>query len=400
MANSGRQIIELKEYCSRRLPHHELSEDVAQAIHRNFRNQIDLQPPSFLNNYEWQLTALGFVGFIPVAADLGILLKPKVEIGNLFRMLEVAYSLSDFKLYDDLFEATSLAEFYEHLAVILSKRVMDRCRKGIYHQYIAQDEALPFMRGQLNLQPLLRTPWRVDIPCHFEEHTADIEDNQILGWTLERILRSGLCTETRSLPSVRRAYRSIQQTVTLQPYSARSCINRLYNRLNADYHPMHALCFFFLDQSGPSHELGDHKMLPFLVDMARLFERFVAEWLNRKLSDRYQVKAQDRYTIDPGASLHFDIDLVVEDRHSGQVRWVMDTKYKAPPGGPATGDIQQVVAYAEAKGATEAILIYPTKLANPLNSKIGDVRVRSLTFSLDGDLELAGQRFLRTLEPL
>jgi 5-methylcytosine-specific restriction enzyme subunit McrC len=399
LASAERRIIELEEYSSRRLPRHELSDEVAQVLHRDFSRQVAVQPPSFLNGHEWELAGLGFVGFIPVTSELGLQLKPKVEIRNLFRMLEVAYSLREFTIFDDLFDAKSLAEFYEHLAIVLSKRVMDRCRKGIYAQYLAQDEALPYVRGQVNLQPWLRTPWRVEIPCHFEEHTADIEDNQLLGWTLQRILHSGRCTEARSLPTVRRAYHALRQTVTLQPYGALSCINRLYNRLNADYHPMHALCFFFLDHSGPSHELGDHKMLPFLIDMAGLFERFVAEWLRCNLADRYLVKAQDNYTIDPGAGLHFKIDLVVEERRSGQVRWVMDTKYKAPPGGPAASDIQQVVAYAEAKEATEAILIYPTLLTSPLNSRVGNVRVRTLTFSLDGDLDLAGQRFLQTLAP-
>ncbi|MBW7882763.1 MAG: restriction endonuclease [Caldilineaceae bacterium] len=397
MATVSRRIIELQEYGSVQLPDGALSDEAAVMLHRHYAAQISLAPPSFLTNRCWQLTAQGYVGFIPVTPDLGISLKPKVPIANLFRMLEVAYSLREFRVFEGLVGVASLTDFYEHLAIILSRRVLDRCRRGIYREYVPYAETLPYMRGQLNLQPMLRAPWRVEIPCRYEEHTADIEENRILAWTLHRILRSGLCQETRALPSVRRAYRAMQQTVKLEPYGARSCVNRLYNRLNSDYHPMHALCYFFLDQSGPSHELGQDNMLPFLVDMPRLYERYVAEWLKRKLGDQFAVKAQERYAIDPGANLHFDIDLVVEERASGQVRWVMDTKYKAPSGGPASDDVQQVVAYAEAKGAREAILIYPKPLANPLNQRIGDVRVRTLTFSVEDELHEASQRFIQGL---
>ncbi|MFH1490851.1 MAG: DNA methyltransferase [Pseudomonadota bacterium] len=37
----------------------------------------------------------------------------------------------------------------------------------------------------------------VDLHCHFEEHTGDIEDNQILAWTMLKIARCGLCGHPR-----------------------------------------------------------------------------------------------------------------------------------------------------------------------------------------------------------
>ena len=56
-----------------------------------------------------------------------------------------------------------------------------------------------------------------------------------------------------------------------------------------------------------------------------------------------------------------------------------------------------MISYAHTKGCREAILIYPTPLDQPLDETIRGIRVRSLTFSLDGDLEQAGQRFLQDL---
>lgn len=56
-----------------------------------------------------------------------------------------------------------------------------------------------------------------------------------------------------------------------------------------------------------------------------------------------------------------------------------------------------MVAYAEAKGCEEAILVYPTSLIEPLDIRVGRIKVRSLTFCLAGDLQQAGHKFLGDL---
>jgi 5-methylcytosine-specific restriction enzyme subunit McrC len=160
---------------------------------------------------------------------------------------------------------------------------------------------------------------------------------------------------------------------------------------------MHALCAFFLDQGGPGHASGEQTMLPFLVNMERLYERFVAEWLRLHLSDSYRLQVQERYAVDQVGGLHFDIDLVVYNETTGQARWVMDTKYKTRLAAPAAEDVAQVLAYAQAKSAPEAVLIYPTPLPQPLDANVNGIRVRSVCYTLDGDLENAGQRLLASL---
>ncbi len=138
-------------------------------------------------------------------------------------------------------------------------------------------------------------------------------------------------------------------------------------------------------------------MLPFIVDMGRLYERFVAEWLQRHMDKQVRLQRQERYAIGRQGALHFVIDLVLYDRVTGQVRCVLDTKYKAPGAMPDAADIAQIIAYAQAKAAPEAILIYPVELAEPVDATVNQIRVRTLTFPLDGDLENAGQRFLQSL---
>lgn len=389
------RVIELVEYIPVLLAQSEIPDAVGEALWRNYEKQVAVDFPSPKTGYRWQLTARGWVGHIPLTPDFHLALRPKAQVGNILGMLEYAYNLKSFRFLEGLFDCQTLEDFYERLADILAGRILNRGRQGFYCAYLPKTEELPYVRGRINVRQVISKPWDVKVQCDYEEHTADVEENQILAWTVWCIARSGLCTE-RVLPTVRRAYHLLQGLVTLQPKSPQVCVGRQYNRLNEDYQLLHALCRFFLEQIGPSFEMGERSMLPFLVDMARLYERFVAEWLKAHresflLPQGLDIKSQERLYV--GQGIYFDIDLVLQDVATGVAKYVLDTKYKAPTA-PASSDIAQVVAYAEAKGCEEAILVYPMALVEPLDIRIGRIRIRSLTFSLAGDLEQAGYKFL------
>lgn len=389
------KVITLPEYKSVRLPAAGLPYEVGRLLYRHYRNQINVEFPSPVTEDQWQLTNQGWVGHIPLTEAFHFALVPKVPIGNLFGMLEYAYRLESFRLLDGEIASDTLNELYERLANILAKRVLDRGRKGFHRAYIPEEDRLPYVRGRLNLQNSLTRPWDVSLDCHYQEHTADIEDNQLLAWALFRIAHGGVCTE-RVLPTVRRAYRNLQNLTTLTPFSPEACIHRLYHRLNEDYKPMHGLARFFLEQSGPGHQLGDRTMIPFVVDMARLYELFVAEWLQGHLPEHLRLRPQHKVVLDEKSGLHFAIDLLIEDAHTGATLYVLDTKYKTA-GTAATDDVSQIIAYAQTQGAPEGVLVYPVDLAYPLVMNSHGIRLRSLTFSLHGNLETAGNLFKDTL---
>lgn len=390
-------VIELKEYEPYPLPQSEFNEDWGKSLWTDFDNQLEVHEPSFRNNYQWILTPKGWIGYIPVADELGLLLNPKVEISNLFRMWEYAYRLKSFKFLPDNFECKSLEDVYESLARVLAGKIIDRARKGFYRAYIPEEEQLPYVRGRLDIQRNSMRPWEVRPHCCYEEHTADIEENQILAWTLWRITKSGFA-RPQVAATVRTAYRSMIGCTSLVPHTSKACIKRFYNRLNEDYRPLHILSRFFLEQSGPSHRIGEKTMLPFLVDMARLYELFVAEWLKENLPDNLGIKAQEKVDITKDGSLYFNVDIVLYDNNTGNVRCVIDTKYKTPDR-PSSNDIAQIIAYAETKGTNEGILVYPNKLPHPIDEISGksNIRIRSLTFSLDGDLGESGQKFMKDM---
>jgi len=393
MISSQRRIIELTEYQPTSLPREKLDEDAAEGLWRDYAGQVSVEFPSPKTDGAWRLTAQGWVGYIPLSPELGVALRPKVGLSNLFRMLEYAYRLESFRFLDDMFESSSLTEFYERLARVLARRVLDRVRQGLYRTYVGREERLPYVRGRLDARRLAQAPWRTDLPCAYQDRTADIEDNRILAWTLFVVARSGLLSESVA-GTVRKAYHALQGTVTLFPVGAKACSGRVYNRLNDDYRPLHALCRFFLDHVGPTYEVGDRKMLPFLVDTARLYELFVAEWLRAHLPAGVSMVAQEPVVI--GDALRFNLDVVLYDPATVSALCVLDTKYKAATA-PSAEDVEQVVAYAEAKGCGEAVLVYPSTLTKPLDAKVGKIRVRTLTFSPSSKLDHAGKEFVSKL---
>jgi 5-methylcytosine-specific restriction enzyme subunit McrC len=130
--------------------------------------------------------------------------------------------------------------------------------------------------------------------------------------------------------------------------------------------------------------------------MANLYEQFVAEWLKANTPKGFFVKQQHRVTHDQN---YFDrIDLLLGDSETNEILYVLDTKYKDPDRVDNT-DRNQVVTYATLLNCKNAILIYPQNLKAPIDKQIGDTRVRSLTFSLNSDLNEAGKTFLTSLLP-
>lgn len=395
MRSEDVKVIDLEEYKAETFARDEIPEDVGEAAWRNYSSQVQVESPSFATDGRWRITSQGWVGRLPLPRGFTLRLRPRVELGNLFRMLEYAYDLKSFSFLEGAYKADSIEDFYSRLAGELARRVLARSYRGLYHNYVGRSDALPYVAGRLDAAALARRPWDVSVECHYHEHTADIEENQILAWSLHTVLRSGLCREP-AMTVVRRARQTLLGTVSLKQFKGADCAGRPYDRLNDDYRPLHSLCRFFLENTGPSHACGESEMLPFKVNMARLYERFVAEWLAANLPPPWKIRAQEEFSVGERGVVSFNIDIVLYDSTSGAPLCVLDTKYKTPDR-PATDDISQVISYAVAKGCKDAVLIYPAPPATPLDEKIGGIRVRSLTFSLSHDLDLSGETFVKSL---
>lgn len=388
------ELLDLVEYRTATLARNALTPELGLALWQNYGDKVAISEPSFKNGYQWELTSQGYVGYIPLAPELHLALRPKVSLSSLFEMLEYAYKVGEF-LRQDLAQVKTLDELFERLALVLAQRVLDRARKGLYRTYITEDDRMTYVRGRMDMRRMAQNPWEPQVHCEYQEHTADVEENRILNWTLFRLPRTILITD-HSRPTIMQAYRQVRPFASLEPVTSAQCLGRTYHRLNQDYQPLHALCHFFLEGIGPDLQSGERHMLPFLINMAQLYETFVAEWLQRHGIAGLTVHPQEPVMWDPLGKRQAQVDLVLKDADTKRPVCVLDTKYKDPDSA-ADDDIHQIVFYAQAIDCREAVLIYPQALANPTTTFVGDIRVRTLTFSLDGDLDAAGRRFVSDL---
>ena len=386
-------VLEIPEYGELRLPKDQLSMAEAAMLDRSHREQVSIEAPSFRNPDQWVLRASGWVGQIPISKSLVLVLKPKVPIRNIFGMYEWAHQLKSLHLLKGMVHSGSLDDLFEQLARVLATGALERSRQGLYRAYVPRSDRLPYLRGRLDLSERLRRPWSGRLGCRYQDFTADILENQLLAWTFHVIARSGLLGE-RSRPTVRRAYGIFHQAVTPRPLQAHDCGEVKYHRLNADYEPLHALCRFFLAHAGPTHTTGKHGMLPFVVDMSRLFEQFVRGWLERHLPDRYQLVSQERLVIGGEKGVEFLMDIVIREREHHRPVLVIDTKYKGESK-PSTDDLHQIIAYAHSLGCPRAALVYPHSRADGFQDLVGTTtQLKTLSFDIGQDLDAAGQTLL------
>jgi 5-methylcytosine-specific restriction enzyme subunit McrC len=388
--------IKLIEYQKSYLPEDAIPQNLLEELHLNYAGKILVESPNLFNNYKIVLFPQGWVGYIPLSHEIVLDIKPKIHLTNLFRMLQYAFDLDSFNFSDGVVQYSSLNEFYDYIANYLAISILNRSRKGFYRNYLSETDRLTYCRGRIDLTDIINKPWEVSIPCCFDDHTADIRENRILAWTLACILKSGLCTE-KSSGNIRKAFNCLKGLVLLEKLDPSDCHSIVYNKLNFDYKPLHLICSFFLEHSGPSLQSGERKMIPFLVNMNVLYEKFVAKWLENNIPNNIKIGTQKQIVIGEDCKVSFRADLILYEKENTKPICILETKYKIPER-PESSDVAQAIAYSEIINCNTAIIVYPEPLRFPIDEKPNQIRIKSMTFSVSDDLEFAGMKFLIELK--
>ena len=314
-------------------------------------------------------------------------------------MLEVAYNLESFHMFKGDVEIESIDDVYERIVSILARRVIDRARKGLFRDYIGESDDLPYVRGTIDALGAVMNRVRgiPKIPCRYEEHTADLKENQILYWTLNQVRRQAIVRD-KVRSELDRARRVLAGTISLQGFLPKDCVQKFYHRLNYDYKPMHGLCRFILEQTGPGVHAGDRSFFPFEVNMPLLFQSFVAEWLRANAPQGITVRCKHRAQLDANYEMKIEIDILLSEENSQKAIAVLDTKYKKSEL-PAEDDIHQIAFYAGELHVDRAMFVYPSSVARKFHMvHANKVTIESLVFDIGQAPEVAGSAFLESLK--
>ena len=325
-----------------------------------------------------------------------------IPIQNLFYLLLYAW--------DALDEAETLAiapepetRLLDLLAAVLNRGMDHLLRRGLDRNYLAQREAIPGIRGKLDLTATIKANLlsRAHAICEFDEISHDVLDNRILKATLRRLLQTHRL-DPRLRDALRATFHRLHEVtdVTLALRDFRSV--RLH-RNNRIYRFLLDVCQLLYRCLIPDEATGQLVFRNFIRDERRmrgLFERFVRNFLRREQRD-FRVEAEalrwEETTCSP-VDLAFlprmrtDVTL----RRPGRT-FVIDAKFYREPlqqhrgrWTVRSGHLYQLFAYlrnfaarGQAAAEIDGMLLYPqTSRSLDLSFHIHGHKVRVRTINL------------------
>jgi 5-methylcytosine-specific restriction enzyme subunit McrC len=301
-----------------------------------------------------------------------------IPIRNLIYLLLYAW--------DALDEAETLAitpepetRLLDLLAAVLNRGMDHLLRRGLNRNYLDQREAIPGIRGKLDLSATIKANLlsRAHAVCEFDEFSHDVLYNRILKATLRRLLQTRRL-DPRLRNPLRATYHRLHE-VTDIPLSLRAFRSVRLHRNNRMYRFLLDVCLLLYQCLIPDEATGQLLFRNFVRDerrMRRLFERFVRNFLRRE-QRHFRVEAESmewEQTTGSPADLAFlpgmrtDITL----RRPGRTL-VIDTKFYREPlqqhrgrWTVRSGHVYQLFAYmrnlakrGQAAAEVDGMLLYP-----------------------------------------
>jgi 5-methylcytosine-specific restriction enzyme subunit McrC len=301
----------------------------------------------------WKLTAQDKVGSV-VVGDLRLLIRPKIKPENLFLLLEVG--LTEKAWRREAFEYAITADLLPSVISFFARTLKTTLARGVLRSYRERHERLLAPRGRLDIKDQLnRTGLLTPVSCQFDEYTADIIENRYL----KRAARLALRVPRVPVEDRRRLVQELAALEDVDDVVAHpEDLDRIIvTRLNAHYEPALRLARLILDNLTLADQQGQASASSFVVDMNKLFERFVTERLRRALVGRLEVEAQSKVHLATRSQVLMKPDLLFKRR--GSTAYVADIKYKLTDDALGrTYDYYQLLAYTTALDLPEGLLIY------------------------------------------
>src|SRR6266496_315315 len=329
-----------------------------------------------------------WVGHFTLPSGSIVRITPKIPTATVLRMLAYAFLRwhEPFLRPEEVeYETDSL--LFEPLVRLFNELVTARTRKGLVQDYVRHEENLTVVRGKFifreHIQKNAGYPNRAF--CRFFENTVDVPDNQIICRTL-RVLLSNSPWTRRTEHDLIANLHQFEAVSDVYPRSLHLGVHH-YHRLNEDYAVIHQLCALFLASSSISESVGSFPFKGFLLDMNKLFEKFVEQafvTVGKRL--RLDIRAQKQELLADGDFVAtIQPDIIVSS--FGTIKAIVDAKYKRDAVGPQNSDIFQVVAYGTALRCLNTYLVYPeTELApeGTMQVRNSQIVVNTKRFAVSG----------------
>lgn len=328
------------------------------------------------------LRARGLVGIL-AAGDASLEILPKIDVApdetpdhqnalirkRLIHMLAIALDLKiDLGAVTDItWQRETLLEI---LIRIFCEKLTEALRKGMPRQYIACEEDLSTLRGQLDINRQFTShavnPSR--LACRFDVLSQDTPLNRTMKAAVTHLARfSRRPANQQRLRELAFVYADITETTV----SALSWDQIVIDRTNRSWQELFVMAQLFLQNRYQTTTEGRGQGTAMLFEMNSLFEQYIGRLVS-------QAMAGTGFTVSlQGGRLHclsaqdsgrglFQTKPDILIREGGKVIHILDTKWKRiasriddPKQGVSQADVYQMMAYAQLYQAPRLTLLYP-----------------------------------------
>lgn len=311
------------------------------------RHLIEVAPT--LEHRVYNLTPRGFVGFFDGPMNR-YAIEPKIPWPNLRMLLGFPTQ-----------PGGNATEPPGGLLAVLADEFASRLeavnRVGLVAGYGEVSNVSPFLRGKLRTAEQLRSAAAGAFPdrFHIDEPVFDLHTpwHRILKATAA-VLLSNFELPGGVLQRVKVAIEPLD-VVPSQPATEADFTATIAEPRATGYLPLLDVCRLILDGVTCADPLG-MKLNAFLVDLGRMFERYLISALQQELGQHteWRVEAHPPFMIGP---TELQPDILI--RYRGAPWAVLDAKWKRSKHEAA--DLHQVLAYASITGAKQVALVYPSR---------------------------------------
>jgi 5-methylcytosine-specific restriction enzyme subunit McrC len=226
---------------------------------------------------EWRVSGVSKVGVIRLG-DIEVNIEPKVPLENLFYLLARGREWGAW--FEHSIRVDTVDALYPAIAQAFATWAEQVLQAGPVRGYRPVRQAEPAIRGRWLVSEQIRVRHGLPLPAElqYDEFTVDIDENQLMRSAARRLLNfSGLpeALHTRLL----RIDRQLQDVTLLT--RGRPLPSVHFDRRNERYRPVVALAELILTNGSLDHRVGGTSATGFLLDLPRVFERFVEAEVTR-----------------------------------------------------------------------------------------------------------------------
>ncbi|MBC7533449.1 MAG: hypothetical protein H7318_17905 [Oligoflexus sp.] len=259
---------------------------------------------------------------------------------------------------------------------------------------------LDTVRGKILMRETFELMGSRLVICASTNLSLDNVENQIFLTALKAVKRLAGAHETigrRNQLLLSRMPATIGRNASFQDFC-----KIVWGRHNGRYRRLLYLAKMIMSHSSYSLNFGDRQHSAFLINLASLFEKYVARSIASSVRDvKLKSISQKNLHLDLGRKIECKPDILLFSPELEAPVAVLDTKYKDYLNkGMTTSDGFQMVAYMLATNSDKAWLVYPEFLdiheSLPLEIRVENktMRIYRIGFETSIAPEEAGRRFL------